>query len=205
MKIRQPPPPTTTIVSILTSSTIASTTTTVSTALSTASSTTPSTATAIVSTGLSLKKGVQFLKMQKVRVWTEKTESSSCFKKRDLTFHLELICESPETVKNRVSRSRNRDRDVDFDFGEKEDVEIQGERRRLQNEKGVQFRISISGSRRCRGRKKLGFIRNSDRFCEDKGRDKVIRNVLFFFTKGKKIISVWLVGLANESHPLYLS
>ena len=33
----------------------------------------------------------------KVRVWTEKTESSSCFKKRDLTFHLELICESQRT------------------------------------------------------------------------------------------------------------
>ncbi|KAF3602575.1 hypothetical protein F2Q69_00036544 [Brassica cretica] len=69
MKIRQPPPPTTTIVSILKSSTITSTTTTASTAVSTASSTMLSTmlsiAIAIISTGLSLEKGVQFLKMQK--------------------------------------------------------------------------------------------------------------------------------------------
>ncbi|KAL0665866.1 hypothetical protein Bca4012_028570 [Brassica carinata] len=175
MKIRQPPPPTTTIVSILTSSTIASTTTTASTAVSTASCTMLSTATAIVSTGLSLEKGL-ISQDAKVRVWTEKTESSSCFKKRDLTFHLELICESPEVVKNKVSRSRNRDRDVDFDFGEKfgekEDVEIQGERRPLQKRKGFIVR-SYSSIRHARSPRLRTYLKTSI----DEGVDEDFRKI----------------------------
>ncbi|KAF3602573.1 hypothetical protein F2Q69_00036546 [Brassica cretica] len=112
----------------------------------------------------------------KVRVWTEKTESSIFFKKRDLTFHLELICESPEAVKNSVSRSRNRDRDVDFDFGEKfgekEDVKIQVERRSLQKRKGFIVR-SCSSIRQARSPRLRTYLKTSI----DEGVDEDFRKI----------------------------
>ncbi|KAG2256125.1 hypothetical protein Bca52824_075419 [Brassica carinata] len=81
-----------------------------------------------------------------------------------------------EAVKNRLSRSRNRDRDVDLDFGEKfgekEDVEIQGERRPLQKRKGFIVR-SCSSIRHARSPRLRTYLKTSI----DEGVDEDFRKI----------------------------